>query len=1245
MFGFLCQGGLDFWGHRVWYANWSNAREWPWSHWWAFGFGSWTCPSTHWTHGSLQEISTTIWIGSQRSRPWRGWAFVTSKTSMLSVLVSFLSLLAVARHVVTTCSFLGSWLCCFNPAMWMMNRSPIILTWLVISRELLTPWIGLCGQLLIRWSGLTPRIVRMSLNNCLSLGVAWTLIMKPFGKRLNLTTTLPGCASRKPVVRAMTGRGRQQMPQRRHGQLAPTKTSRPGDRQPAFLGTCIQHAQWLKQLRRLQSYVRLSRSGVATAAHRAHQYGLWTAILRAPGFCPSFPDWWAQRSLAVGEPAFVPLTPPDQNVAWLFYAGLEMDFEQLEKSLRSARSHAHRLAKASDVSAMYRSVQRDASCPGWLPCRCQVCLCFGSRWGRMCRSDRQSCWLESRRPIGSSIRSCLHHSRWRWQSVGWFLCGCSCWRWAVPILLYHGTSCAVWDFWSLLVCPLEQACGCPWLSMGWYCEFCRISTATACTFLSHVLGQLGATMPEAQAFQVGYWSRWRLSSGFVGFGGLWPSASPADLFLRWPYWRVASASPEWVCAIVGQNGRPFGGWTLPSHNGFFSMVQSMELHLSKTLACSTFSGGGPVSVWQCGRLPCWHGLETCAGTGRSSASGSNPNLRLLCWHSESLQCLAAASSVHSCKTSWPRSSYLGCLGWCVEWLRQAFCCPFVGICLARCGFSQWLPRGVRYVLRCHAAPHTNSSTNGWWPATPCFGLCHMLTIGLFCCTMWTTCAKQLTLLTVLRPCSRSTSTPRRALRGVLMLMSRKALRAQGFRVLLGARELGAHVVYTRQLANKTAVDRFKCLDDFWAKLTSTWCSFRQKLVLVTRVAWPRAMHAISAVVVGRKHFESLRTHMMQSLHLQKPGANPVLQCAWLEGLTLDPLVFAAVENFPWCTCGWVWTSGLYMTWMLALLAVMTPNSILFLRSSVNAFIKLDSPLFRMGSSLTLLVRSASWSVRLASWCSGYNLLGLQSWLSTFSTGPHSVGSKVSMWLWREKLMLGTHRMTKGFCESTCMELLSPMHMLSTGLTTVVTFALSVAPWIPHGIGFGSAQLLSTYVNPCHLTSLLQSHPFLPWWSNTVGLGARVWQLLGSNTWIHFLMMWCSNHVESCLLCWTFSLMAPVCFPPVSPCVLLRGLLSWVFLFGWTSVPWTFNRLLANHCLAWSNQPIEQSCTQSWRLSSLRPVPKKAFEFGLIAKVPWTPLPHMSGLGCPCVLIPSTVTSCLLSNALPPRIWIGMCGSA
>ena len=124
---------------------------------------------------------------------------------------------------------------------------------------------------------------------------------------------------------------------------------------------------------------------------------------------------------------------------------------------------------------------------------------------------------------------------------------------------------------------------------------------------------------------------------------------------------------------------------------------------------------------------------------------------------------------------------------------------------------------------------------------------------------------------------------------------RKALREQGFRVLHSTRDLGAHVVYTCQLANGTTLDRFRNLDDFWTKLKGASCTIQQKITLTIRVAWPRAMHAVSAVVVGKKHYESLRTAFMNALHLQKPGSSPDLQCC-LERLIVDPQVYAVLET-------------------------------------------------------------------------------------------------------------------------------------------------------------------------------------------------------------------------------------------------------------------------------------------------------------------------------------------------------------
>lgn len=124
---------------------------------------------------------------------------------------------------------------------------------------------------------------------------------------------------------------------------------------------------------------------------------------------------------------------------------------------------------------------------------------------------------------------------------------------------------------------------------------------------------------------------------------------------------------------------------------------------------------------------------------------------------------------------------------------------------------------------------------------------------------------------------------------------RASLRAQGFRVVNATRDLGAHVVYTRQLSNSTLLDRIHGLDDFWVKLRSAAITYKQKVTLVAQVAWPRALHAVSAAVVGKKRFESMRTALMLALGQHKPGANPDLQCC-LEGVAFDPQAYAILET-------------------------------------------------------------------------------------------------------------------------------------------------------------------------------------------------------------------------------------------------------------------------------------------------------------------------------------------------------------
>ena len=133
---------------------------------------------------------------------------------------------------------------------------------------------------------------------------------------------------KKPSARAMSGRGVVMKPELRTTQVPPLKASRPGDRQPPFLGPCLQHVEWAKQLRRLQSFLRLAKVDILTAAHIAHQHSLWAAIRNTHGFAPSFCGG-NQWSSGVGDPATVPLVPPPSGVAALFYVGLEVELISL----------------------------------------------------------------------------------------------------------------------------------------------------------------------------------------------------------------------------------------------------------------------------------------------------------------------------------------------------------------------------------------------------------------------------------------------------------------------------------------------------------------------------------------------------------------------------------------------------------------------------------------------------------------------------------------------------------------------------------------------------------------------------------------------------------------------------------------------------------------------------------------------------------------------------------------------------
>lgn len=696
----------------------------------------------------------------------------------------------------------------------------------------------------------------------------------------------------KPQVRAMTGRAQQVQPTRRETNLAPLKTSRPGDRQPAFLGSCLQHVQWTKQHRRLQSFVRLCAAGQPTAAHIAHQFRLWSAIRLARGFLPDFPAWWSARTLGLGEPVAVPMDPPSHAVALLFLAGMDLELNQLETSLCRARSHANRLHKASDAHAMYRAVKRDAPT--------QVDSLALEQQSIVEDVDDSECAVLLSQPVNwFPDVPVMHDGR--------------------PLEVIHSEGDKLWLQSCATIQPgdtvsqrklvgrlpeLFKAFEQQW-SQLWnrHADVPASQWDQIIGFARTQLQPVSADPPDLSATVVLSTLRSKSKHAATSLDGV----SRADLLALHPddlgqltkVYNVATASGCWPDQVLHGYVRSLAKVDNPSTVGHFrpitvfsnvyrtwsSIAARHWLRLISAvvdpLLCGNTVGGRASMVWR-------HILEQVEQAHLDS--------------SESCGFSADIVKAFNILPRTPACAALKMLG--VDH----------GTLLAWAGALSGFVR--HFVIQGNFSPGVESC-NGFPEGCALSCLAMMSLTQLF--HRWMLAAN-----TMFKPVSyvddwgvllQSVEYMRQACQAVEDFASalqldldpaksycwaadrpgRKKLREAGFVVKLRNRELGAHMVFSKQLSNFHQVERFRQLSDFWQKLTSCKCTFSQKVLLIKRVAWPRAFHAVSAVVVGRKHFESLRTSVMQALKIQKPGANPELQCS-LEGDAFDPMVFAAFET-------------------------------------------------------------------------------------------------------------------------------------------------------------------------------------------------------------------------------------------------------------------------------------------------------------------------------------------------------------
>ena len=116
----------------------------------------------------------------------------------------------------------------------------------------------------------------------------------------------------------------------RPNQTCPLKKGRHGDFQPGFCGTSVRHAQWVRQVRRLQAFCHLLRSTRDVNVQTAES---WGSILRAQGFQPDFPTWWTTCQYRTSNaPDECPIAPPSQSTAVAMFDSVQLVLLKLSLS-------------------------------------------------------------------------------------------------------------------------------------------------------------------------------------------------------------------------------------------------------------------------------------------------------------------------------------------------------------------------------------------------------------------------------------------------------------------------------------------------------------------------------------------------------------------------------------------------------------------------------------------------------------------------------------------------------------------------------------------------------------------------------------------------------------------------------------------------------------------------------------------------------------------------------------------------
>ena len=693
----------------------------------------------------------------------------------------------------------------------------------------------------------------------------------------------------------MAGRGQQTSPIKRQGWPVPLKKGRSIDMQPGFFGYNVQHSRWMRQLRRLHNYKQWAVTHWGQCSLQAWTHGLflWKSILRAKGFGRSFQQWWTGRTVwGFHDLGSVPDFPPSVEVACSLCHTFEGEVRWFERQLRDAQRVTKTSAHERNPNLIFKDTRRAIPEP--------VTSLLHKTKAQVTAVDLEDLAVDfspqldfdDTRPVllGSRPVSIIHATETRLYlaEVSKADVGSSLVQ-TTPVGSVDAIFEAFHEQWRARWCKHDGVPHSRWQQLV---DFARAhlptSTAPDLVITPQLLkAEVGRKKGHAATGLDGVSRRDLLQVSPTVLEGICSMFDRAQADGLWPSQvtsgRVASlakvANPE-----TPNEFRPITVFAM-AYRAFSSLHARSLLEWADTWCHPDIYGNRK----HCHTAQLWRSLVTQI----QQAHDQNVPLSGLCADVEKcFNCLprwlVLSVALHvgtpfSTLTAWAGAMSSMTRHFKVRDSLSPGFCTSTGLaegCALSC-FGMLLLDDLmhRYIAYQCSSLRTLSFVDNWdmltWDPSAAvrqldalldFAALTDLTIDRKKTFAWSTCA------TV-----------------------RAQLRLAGVPVQAFARDLGAHVAFTKQRTNRTATARLDSLDSLWPQLRASKACYRLKLKALRAVAWPRGLFGISSAPISSSVWWKHRRKATQALNFDKAGVNPLLLLGLVES-SADPEQIALMQT-------------------------------------------------------------------------------------------------------------------------------------------------------------------------------------------------------------------------------------------------------------------------------------------------------------------------------------------------------------